>query len=335
MALPHDGDGSEQNPYQITTADEFMTVVETKDKFGILMNDIDFNNSNFYNITQYICWRATSIDGQGHTVSNIFMKDINAHNIWFKMKDRTDSDARAKTRSIVKNITLEMVFVKTIGSSGIGYITDMEDGGGYVHVDFENVDFRITYYQANNDNNISLFRGDSYNSAGFMNFTYCVFNISVIATSGGFNDFVIFRSAIRLNSCQVNVTYQSSVNNSEMTVYDSITATYNIATFIHFNDTTTYKINVYKTTVNNSYVVADNLIANPDPTSPCHTVSICSGTANSVVFYDKDAANPTTSTPNEYKITIIDDSSANVYDLTTAQCKNATHLNTIGFIIAV
>lgn len=334
MALPHDGDGSEQNPYQITTADEFITVVETKDCYGILMNDIDFNNSSFYNIIQYICWRAKSIDGQGHTVSNIFMKDITTTNICFSMQDRAGSDTRAEAYSIVKNIVLEIVFVKTTGS-GFGYISNpIDDDNGLVRVDFENVDFRITYYQASTDMSMSLFNGVSYNGSGFINFTYCVFNITVVATVGTYETFSVFAYDIRLNSCQVDLTYQSSVNNS-ITVYTNLPSIYNVATFIHFNDTSRYKINVYNSTTNNSYVVADNLLANPDPTNPCHKLGVCPGTASSVIFYDKNVANPTTSTPDEYKITIENDSSANVYDLTTSECKNATHLNTIGFIIAV
>ena len=331
MALPHNGDGSEQNPYQITNADEFMTVVETVDAFGILMNDIDFNNSNFYNITQAIYWVAEEIDGQGHTVSNLLMKDITEHNIWFRKNGR--SGTKSHLVSTVKNIVLEMVFITTV-SCDIALISNWFNvyiESESAKVNFENVDFRITRYQAYNNANDALFKGIT--GTYCMNFSYCVFNIYYVVTIGT-SDIAVFKDSINLNSCQTNITFQKTTTNN-MIVYNSLMSTYNVATFVHFNDTSTYKISVYNTTVNNSYVVADNLLANPDPTSPCHTLGVCPGTAASVVFYDNETVNPTTSTPDEYKITVADANSANVHSLTTAQCKNATDLNTIGFIIAI
>jgi hypothetical protein len=42
VALSGVGNGSEQNPYQITTADEFMTVVETNVTLDIMTKDMVF-----------------------------------------------------------------------------------------------------------------------------------------------------------------------------------------------------------------------------------------------------------------------------------------------------
>lgn len=59
------GTGTQADPYQVTTANEFVTAVAKEDSYVKLMNDIDFNQGKYYNITSPIYIRCKELDGGG------------------------------------------------------------------------------------------------------------------------------------------------------------------------------------------------------------------------------------------------------------------------------
>lgn len=80
------GTGTQADPYQITTVEEFVKAISIgysdSDTYAKLMNDIDFNNSDYINIDT-LSWRCKYFDGQNHKISNIYIqiKDVVLH-LW-------------------------------------------------------------------------------------------------------------------------------------------------------------------------------------------------------------------------------------------------------------
>ncbi len=76
------GDGTQSNPYQITTIEELNTVRYLASDYFILMNDLDFTGSEFDNINSTKGWDpigditspfSGSFNGDGHSISNLFI----------------------------------------------------------------------------------------------------------------------------------------------------------------------------------------------------------------------------------------------------------------------
>lgn len=72
---PAEGDGSEDNPYQIATADNLLwfnaQCMTNKKACAVLTQDIDMESQNWTPISAYL----GTFDGQGHTLKNLNVKD--------------------------------------------------------------------------------------------------------------------------------------------------------------------------------------------------------------------------------------------------------------------
>lgn len=68
------GTGTAGDPYQITTIEEFIEYINIEQAHLKLMNDLDFNDYDGWMLNT-IDVRADEIDGDGHGLYNIYIKD--------------------------------------------------------------------------------------------------------------------------------------------------------------------------------------------------------------------------------------------------------------------
>ena len=86
------GEGTQASPYQVTTADEFIEAIQQDKAYVEILNDLDFNNSKYWNIKTTTSvpasnstypehafeFNCSNINGNNFKISNIFMCDTNA-----------------------------------------------------------------------------------------------------------------------------------------------------------------------------------------------------------------------------------------------------------------
>ena len=86
------GEGTQASPYQVTTADEFIEAIRQDNAYVEILNDLDFNNSKYWNIKTTTSvpasntiypehafeFNCSNINGNNFKISNIFMCDTNA-----------------------------------------------------------------------------------------------------------------------------------------------------------------------------------------------------------------------------------------------------------------
>ena len=101
------GNGSEENPYQIKTASDFIYFqqllndnVEYQKKSYVLVNDIDLGNFNINMISFF----EGSLNGQGHTISNFkIVSDKTESGLFIKLQNSTISDINLKNYSLINS----------------------------------------------------------------------------------------------------------------------------------------------------------------------------------------------------------------------------------------
>lgn len=108
---PSLGDGTEENPYQVSTLAEFMWMggSSMSGKYFVLTNDIDLSPAcseasgtswKLFGSGSYRHWRGT-LDGKGHSVKNLYQKDTYNGGLFYNI-DGT-----------VKNLNLDNVYVES------------------------------------------------------------------------------------------------------------------------------------------------------------------------------------------------------------------------------
>lgn len=326
------GTGTQADPYQVTTADEFIEAIAIADSYVKLMNDIDFNNSNYWNIksivTQYpyaFEFRCTYLDGQGFKITNVYMNDIGSlFSIYLPRVFTTD----------INNLVLEVIMINYNANSCAIFQTksnytinllncdfrikysNIKDCPGclisayptYSTFNFINCIFNIDYYFYDNNNTTNLFYVGS--NTPITTFKYCEFNINLKVNKSSFAGVsnYLFRSKNEFYYCPIFINIY---NNLEV---DMTTTASKLTTLVY---TSTYDY----TNFYNSYIVIQS-----KGEYPCR-ITLSNMKCKSTCFYDKELSGSLIANESSLSIT-------NLHGLTTEQCKDASYLNSIGFFVA-
>lgn len=298
------GTGTQVDPYQITNIDELIEYAKFNDVYLKLMNDIDFNNYNGWMLST-IEVRCFEIDGDGHSLNNIYIKNTSLFNI-------TDDGGPYTTRtSTIKNMIMEII---QIGNSPI--FTGHEGSSNqHKYIQILDCDIRIKSYPSNDI--IILYNTTQWSQRVGINIRRSILNIDVHGC--GYNITLINSEEHSFNDCTIEYSeIQVNIYNGDNTSITLIGRMYvdNVAIFVNINkiDTNkTYNL-LYNTQIANSYIISkqDNLES--------INWTISSVTALTTCFYNKDYMQLNTSVTN-------------LYGLTTAECKSVSKLTELGFIV--
>ena len=336
------GEGTQASPYQVTTADEFIEAIQQDNAYVEILNDLDFNNSKYWNIKTKTSVPASSstypehafelkcsnINGNNFKISNIFMCDTN---VLFLLH-------RTNTTVSIDNLIFEVIML----NYNKIYCSLFHTCINAFKITFSNCDFRIKFNNIKNDNYGLFSASNSKSSYNWVNcifnidcyiyvniinniffnngsstniFRYCEFNINIInnkKTGFGANVGYIFRSSYTFYFCPIFIN-----------VYNNIEAA---------NSQILMSIGYYSTEsiLNNSYIIVQSKGAYPAKISffDHNNYDFKCFDCNSTCFYDIDIS--TDLIYYDYTSSPI----TNLNRLTTAQCNDAYYLNSIGFFVA-
>lgn len=140
-----EGAGSKTDPWVPKTAEEFLDVID-ENGYVVLKNDIDFSTYNNGIIERYIDVRA-SLDGQGHSIKNIYAIEENYANVtnyrgvFFLARNKSPADDGEH----IQNVNFESIYtewdtvfltaypymIKNCNISGKGNRLICDDGTNY------------------------------------------------------------------------------------------------------------------------------------------------------------------------------------------------------------
>ena len=313
------GEGTKTSPYEVTTVAEFYEAVadnKAKCPYVKLMNDIDFNDYDYWNL------KSTEIDfmefdGQNHVIKNIFFKDID------KLFFISTSTNVSRT---LKNTIFEVIKFDSINSS--------------CFIDF--MSFSVENFIVNCEFRAKMF---SYKPSAYplikvgnnWRILNCVFNIDYY--DGGYSNNSIIQVAPNnsynpyMDNCEVNINlyiYKSTTNNTPIQIFNGgsnyIGYFRNIALFINTycsSSTSTRPVYIFNNgNASNISVVLQNkgeLNLNRFYFLTNNSHNYLEG----INIYDKDVLGTTKQST----------SNSNLMALTTEQMKDPEYLNSIGFPI--
>lgn len=292
------GTGTKTDPFVITTMEELMTMDEwsTRQSYAALGADFDF--SDIAN-PQPIHLKCMELDGCGHTIRGIYVTKPN-DDVYILVF----SDAKGGSSFGLKNINIEAEAI----AKRFGFVCP-EDLSNVVYTTFTNCNIKITVHEGTTTGN------RLFNSNGIvMTFNYCTVTINgtLYAEHELFGD-------CYLTGCQIMINIKifglySTPFKSMKGIFESAKA---VDTGFHgrYDKTPTIeRIALFSGggTFTNCY----QAIEYPE----CNKV-YWFGTIQSPCFYDaeKNSASMMTS------------AGIPVFALTTAQCKDAEYLSSIGF----
>lgn len=142
------GTGSASDPYRITTMQEFVDLFNTfdinsssySDRYCKLMNDIDFNDIDYWNFTSINCY-FSELDGNGHTIKNIYLKNQSFLNIRY-------TRASPVFTCSIKNIKFEFILFQDTKAASFITISGQYDVSYKSQVLFNGVEFIGKMYTA-------------------------------------------------------------------------------------------------------------------------------------------------------------------------------------------
>lgn len=333
------GEGTQASPYQVTTADEFIEAIKQDKAYVEILNDLDFNNSKYWNIKTTTSVSTTSsvtypehafefncsnINGNNFKISNIFMCDTNALFLLYG----------SNTTVSIDNLIFEVIML----NYNKDYCSLFHTSSNTFKITFSNCDFRIKLNSVKESQNLfitgsksssynwvnCIFNIDCYiyvnvcNSIFYNNYTntnifrYCEFNINIINNKksfGGFDIGYIFNNSYTFYFCPIFIN-----------IYNNIEAA-NSKVLMQFGN------NSSKSILNNSYIIVQSKGTYPAKIAFLNqSYDYATFTCNSACFYDIDISTDLI----YYKTSSI----TNLNGLTTEQCKDASYLNSIGFFVA-
>lgn len=331
------GEGTQASPYQVTTADEFIEAIQQDKAYVEILNDLDFNNSKYWNIKTTTSvpassstypehafeFKCSNINGNNFKISNIFMCDTN---ILFLLYG-------GNTTVSIDNLIFEVIML----NYNKDYCSLFHTHTNSFKITFSNCDFRIKLNSVKDSKN--LFTGTSSCSYNWVN---CIFNIDCYIYANVYNN-IFCNNSLSGNAnifryCEFNINIINNkadlagyIFNSSYTfyfcpifinIYNNIEAA-NSKVLMHFGNYST------KSILNNSYIIVQS-----KGTYPAKIAFLDQSynnrcfKCNSTCFYDIDVSTDLiyynyTSYPIK-----------NLNRLTTEQCKDASYLNSIGFFVA-
>lgn len=297
------------------------------------MNDIDFNEGNYYNITSPIYIKCEELDGQGYKLDNLLVTNTKR---LFQIAEKTQT-------TNIKNVVFEILGLDVYNGYTLFYFDDSNDTG--VSFIFTNCDFRIKIKQYGYY--VSCFNTKDKIGITFNN---CIFNIDIILYCSA--DLFIFETNRQSNyfyNCMINIDLYKNVKTEKnnrvlFRNWDSDTKQYinfcGIFINLHnniindnLNGRATFNIlydfnNHCYCYFNSSYIIAQNKGSYKSHVRLSERDAII---FKNKCFYDDTLANGLFINGYSY----VDASSfPNLLPLTTEQCKDAAYLESVGFIIS-
>lgn len=350
MAYSGNGAGTIDDPYQVTTIPQLREAMAlsktiTDPKLYIkIMNDLDFNDYPEYwecPERMFVNYKPdainstedhlvqTIIDGNNKGIYNIFCLDN------FSVFETPGSSGRSdQCELVIKNLIIETVLVKStnLPKPNLFFCPGTAYSNG---IYLQNCDIRIKYYyyMCNNDGE----GGKLFTHTILKN---CIINIAIINNKDGYSsrglEYIILNSynviqAAQLKSCynewNIKFIYISKVGYGRNTYSNLINYSFHCFSsfFMEF-------ISIQPELEDNSVMV--NISSRNATFDNCYFVVKETGgekfrlanygVMNGVNFYDKEISNNR-----------VDYNDSSILALTTAQCKDASYLESQGFIIAV
>lgn len=314
------GTGTQTDPYQVTTIDEMVEAfnsTSSDDLYIKLMNDLDFNESEYYDcptdLFKHVTGHKIYFNGNGHTITNLY--NFQKRQIFYNNKNLP---------IYIYNLTLEAVVISMTSETHLFFGGD--NAGGYSYFHFQNCDFRVKYYNYFNTINAGLFV-----DCVFLN---CIMNIDIIIGNVSSSMYTI-ETLYKLknvsgteypnyyNEWNINIILNSAESENRNLYLFSRTYDYFSSFFIQLNSKVANKswpIEFGNNTLYNCYIVAKNV-------NDTYTVPIRLGcyVNSGISFYDKDVIDSSL---------ITNAAGERLLGLTTEQCKDANYLEDKGFIIA-
>lgn len=295
------GTGTKTDPFVITTMEELMTMDEwsTRQSYAALGADFDFSDIAD---PQPIHLKCMELDGCGHTIRGIYVAKPNA-DVYILVF----SDANGGTSFGLKNINIEAEAI----ANRFGFVRP-EDISNVVYTTFTNCNIKITVHEGTTTGN-RLFHSNGI----VMTFNYCTVtvNATLYAEHEIFGDCYLTGCQIMIN-IKVFGSYSTPFKNMKG-IFESARA---VDTGFHgIYDKTpigaTAAIFSGGGTFSNCYQTIEY---------PGCTLLAWYGTIQSPCFYNVEKY-------TGRLITTTGNSANSVFALTTAQCKDAEYLNSIGF----
>lgn len=312
------GTGTQADPYQVTTVAEFYEAVADHNSecpYVKLMNDIDFNDYNYWNLKSTEI-NFTEFDGQNHVIKNIFFKDIN------KLFYVSTTYNISRT---LKNTIFEVIKFDSIISSC--FINFNSFG---VENFIVNCEFRAKMFSYKASASPLIMAGNNWRILN------CVFNIDYY-DAGYANTSIIQVSSGSagnpyMDNCEVNINlyiYINTTNNTPINIFAGggsyVGYFRNIALFINTHcssSTTTRPVYIFNGgKASNISLVLQN--KGEQDLYYLYFAALNSNSLEGICIYDKDILGTTT---QRY-------SNSNIKALTTEQMKDPEYLNSIGFPI--
>lgn len=306
------GTGTQADPYQVTTVAEFYEAIAEHNSecpYVKLMNDIDFNDYNYWNLksTQI---DFTEFDGQNHVIKNIYFKDI----------DKLFYISNSKISRTLKNTIFEVIKFESITPSCFIDFGSNDIESFVVNCEFRAKTFKYmssakslidvgTYWRFLN----CVFNIDYYDAG----FTGRIFNMTAAGTSSNYP---------YMDNCEININlyiYRSS--NNIINIFNTARGALfrNNAIFINTYCSLSSDKNVYLFG-NGCKVYNTSLVLQNKGKQDLKALNFINSNAlQSICIYDKDVLGTT----------IQNTTDSNLIALTTEQMKDSEYLNSIGFPI--
>ena len=311
------GTGTQADPYQVTTVAEFYEAVadnKAKCPYVKLMNDIDFNDYDYWNLKKTEI-NFMEFDGQNHVIKNIFFKDIDLFYI---------STSTNVSRTL-KNTIFEVIKFDSITSSC--FIDFMSFS---VENFIVNCEFRAKMFSYKASSHPLIRVGNNWRILN------CVFNIDYY--DGGYANTSIIQVAGNnsynpyMDNCEVNINvyiHKNTTTSAGIQIFQGGTNYVgyfrNIALFIntYCSSSTSFRpIYIFQGgKISNISVVLQN--KGELDLSKFYFLSSNYNYLEGINIYDKDVLGTT----------IQSTTNSNLMALTTEQMKDPEYLNSIGFPI--
>ena len=285
------------------------------------MNNIDFNQGEYYNITSPIPINCKELDGQGYKLDNILSKFV-CHLFSITVGDKIT----------IKNIIFEILGLACFSNSqttALFYMKQSSKGATFLNCDFR---IKCKYRSTFGDIFANYIDG---NFGNYITFRQCIFNIEISTTvSAGGISFLyrdrgngsttktgIYDSMININIVNSNVNDGGNIDIIHNSSNSNLGGSFIIENtgIIINNDISRDIICFYDNGVSlkvyNSYIVYNGV----------KNIIFHKSNFKSLCFYDSDKANG--------KI-VMDNNSNYFIPLTTEQCKDAAYLESIGFVVS-
>lgn len=325
------GTGTKEDPYQIKTCDDLyeMNNVLTDNCFFLLMNDIDFNEQNFWDISTLSLEKNFTLDGNNKTVKNIYLQDKSFLNIGSSSQDFIT----------IKNLRLEGVqFQNTVAAPIISITVPGQ-------LDFINCEFAFKIYTSSKVIPEPIISSPSIAYSPKRRLINCTFNIDYYVNNIYCNGLILqdnLNAKTSIDNCEIkiNLYMNQAINTNDISrgfyiFYASGKTTNTTGEYVILNNNCIF-LNIYnmtKSTSNrlaltngniklyNTSFVLKNIVNKLDSI----IINNYSDAIQSIFIYDKETMVSTVITGTN---------SGKIKPLTTAQMKDKEYLNSIGFPIA-